>query len=244
MTGVYVGVCTLTQSNILIFGCLAFIGIVWQHNRHALKKALRPFLCFFAGLSIVLGLVIFRNYWVEKDFVPVAGHLGLNFFTGNNAETTGLHYYPPYFTPTQEGIFRDARIIAEASSGRHLKTSEISHFWFLKSVEFIKSQPLKYLALLSRKFEHLWLDPREPLHDNEFAFLSKKIRIFKILFLNLRFILPFAYLGLIMNLKNLRKTALLYLVLATLSASIILFFVTSRYRSRLPLLCSRLKPDQ
>jgi tetratricopeptide (TPR) repeat protein len=50
------------------------------------------------------------------------------------------------------------------------------------------------------------------------------------MFLDLKLILPFACLGMILGLRMFRKTAWLYWAVISFSASLLLFFVASRYR--------------
>jgi tetratricopeptide (TPR) repeat protein len=173
--------------------------------------------------------VTLRNYLVEKDFVLIAGNLGFNFYSGNNPKATGTFYCPDNITLNQEDMFRDARIIARIELGREVKASGVSGFWFNKAIEFIRREPWHYLKLLWRKITYL-LNPDEPVHDLEFYFIQDKIRIFKIIFMNLKFIMPLGILGALLGLKDFKKAVFLYLILITLSLSIILFFVTTMYR--------------
>lgn len=226
--GLLSGICTITQASILIFSILAAGWILWR-GRLSVRKLIYSFSCFCLGLSIVIGAVILRNYLVERDFVIIAGNTGFNFYSGNSPKADGLFYSPLNIALNQDGMFRDAKVIARAAEGRDLKTSEVSRFWFNKSVVFIKSEPLSYLKLLFRKLKFLF-STREFFHEVEYYSIMDKVSIFKIMFMDLRFILPFAFLGMFLNLRNFRKTAMLYLALITMSFSIILFFVTTRYR--------------
>ncbi len=227
-TGIFLGICTVTQASILIFGIVAIAWIL-REKKLTFRNLIYYFSSFLLGLSIVIGGVILRNYLVEKDFVLIAGNAGFNFYSGNNPKADGSFYSPLDIALNQEGMFRDAKIIAKMTLGRDLKTSEVSGFWFNRAMTFIKSEPLNYLKLLFRKLTLLF-SPREFFHEVEYYSILGKIKIFKIMFLDLRFILPFAFLGMLSSLKNFKKTALLYLILVTLSFSIIVFFVTTRYR--------------
>lgn len=226
--GFFLGICTIAQANISIFGILAVIWILAK-QRLDWNKLIRNFFTFLIGLSIVIGLVTFRNYLVERDFVLISGNLGFNFYLGNNPEGDGRFYCPSYITSNQYSMFRDARVIAKLTMGKDLKTSEVSRFWFNRSLDFIKTKPGTFLKLLFKKFYYLF-SPREFNHDWEYFSIKDKIRIFKILLLDLRFIMPFAFLGVILGLRRFKETVLLYIILFSLSSSIILFFVTARYR--------------
>ncbi|MFA5276716.1 MAG: tetratricopeptide repeat protein [Candidatus Omnitrophota bacterium] len=228
LTGIFLGICTLTQGNTIIFGIISIVWLLWL-EKSKFRIFLNKFLFFFLGLSLTVGLVTFRNYMVEKDFVLMAGNIGVNLYIGNNPASTGKFFCPAFFKPNQEGMFRDSKIIAEARTGKTLKTSQVSDFWVKKSLEFIKSNPLAFARLLGKKVIYLF-SPSEFIHDNDYSCPDNKHRIFKVLFPDLRFILPLCILGLLVNLKNFKKTALLYFILITFSFSLIIFFVVTRYR--------------
>lgn len=226
--GIFLGLCTITQANIIIFGILAIIWILRQ-KRLSLTKLIYNFSYFLAGLSIIVGAVTLRNYLVDKDPVLIAGNLGINFYSGNNPNSDGTFSPPAYLTRYLYGLYRDAKITAKIALNREPKASEVSNFWFNKSLGFVKNNPKAYLKLLFRKFVYS-LGPREFIVDPEYHLIIDKIRIFKIMPLDLKIMLPFVFLGMFLNLKRFRETALLYIMVFTLSFSVILFFVASRYR--------------
>jgi len=226
--GILLGICTLTQANIALFGILAVAWLLIR-NKTNLRKSASLLVCFLAGLVLIVGAVTLRNYIVEKDFVPIAGNLGFNFYSGNNPQATGTFYSPESVTFNQEDMFRDARIIAENAAGRQLKTSEVSNYWLGKSFDFIRHNPDQYLKLMLKKTLYVF-GAREIVHDIEYKFIQDKIRVFKFTLFDLRFILPFIIFGVVLGLRRIRESMPLYLVVITLAFSIVLFFVTARYR--------------
>lgn len=228
LTGILLGLCTIAQANIIIFGVLAMVWILRQ-NKIPLVRAAYVFSCFIAGLAVILGTVFLRNYLAAKDPVLISGNIGINFYAGNNPDSEGTFSPPVFMTRYLYGMNRDAKIIARASLNREPKTSEVSDFWFNKSLEFMKNQPRRYIKLLIKKFIYLF-SPREVILDPEYDIIKDKIRVFKIMFLDLRFILPFIFFGIFLNIKRFKELAFLYLIIISFSISVILFFVASRYR--------------
>jgi tetratricopeptide (TPR) repeat protein len=226
--GIFLGVCVITQANIIIFGILAIAWVLWE-KRLTLSKFIYYFAYFILGLSIIIGSVVLRNYLVEKDFVLIAGNMGVTFYMGNNRNASGAFQCPPFFTPGQNSFFRDSGVIARVKAGRDLKTSEISNFWFNRSAAFIKNYPQEFIKLIIKKLAYVF-SPQELIHENEYRNIVEKIRVFKIMLLDLRLILPLALFGMSLNLRNFKRTFLLYLVVASLSISIVLFYVATRYR--------------
>jgi len=226
--GIFLGICVITQASIGLFGILA---IIWVLRRQGAgwPNLIRKFSFFLLGLGIVVGSVALKNFLAEKDFVLIAGNVGFNFYSGNNPEATGVFYCPANIALNQEDMFRDSRIIAVAETGRDLKTSEVSRFWFDKSFVFIREEPLKWLGLLFRKINYVF-GSKEFNHDLEYNFISDKIRVFKVMLMDLRFVLPFSLLGAFLAFRKFPKSTLLYIALIGSAFSIILFFVTTRYR--------------
>lgn len=226
--GIFLGVCVITQASIALFGILAIIWVLKKQNT-GWRKLSYKFLFFLFGLGIIVGSVALKNFLAEKDFVLISGNMGFNFYSGNNPEASGTFFCPANIALNQEDMFRDSRIIANAETGRSLKTSEVSGFWFNKAFTFIRKEPEKWLGLLFRKINYVF-SSKEFIHDLEYNFLSEKIRIFKIMFMDLRFILPFSLMGAFLAFRRFPQSALLYIILIAFALSISLFFVTARYR--------------
>ncbi len=226
--GLLLGIAIAAQANILIFGVLAAVCLLAQ-SRLGIKIASLNFMVFLSGLLIILGGMTLRNYLVEKDFVFISGNGGINFYLGNSAQANGGFSRGP-FHPSQDEMFIESRAMAKAALGQEeIKTSAVSDYWYKKSCAFIKNNPRAYFRLLVRKFS-LIFNPQEFVFETEYRHILDKIKIFKYMFSDLKLILPFACLGMILGLGIFRKTAWLYLAVISFAASMMLFFVASRYR--------------
>ncbi|MBP7215745.1 MAG: tetratricopeptide repeat protein [Candidatus Omnitrophica bacterium] len=226
--GVVLGLATLNQANIVVFGCLAAAGIV-KERRIRFLQAAKLMGSFLLGLSLLIGMVTARNFLAEKDFVPLTGNLGVTFFIGNNPQATGTFDRSTELDMNQEDMFKSARIIAEFESGRKLKASEVSRFWFKRSIAFLRQEPLRFIALQIKKFL-LMFSPFEFVHETEYLLLKDSIGIFKVLFLDLRMLMPLALVGMVLGLRDLKKTAYMYLMVLSLAATTAVFYVAARYR--------------
>lgn len=228
LAGIFLGICVITQASIALFGIFAII-LILKAKEAPLRKLLLKFFLFLFGFAVIIGSVALKNFFAEKDFVLISGNVGFNFYSGNNPRANGTFFCPANIALNQEDMFRDARILANAETGRSLTTAQVSRFWFNKAVVFIQKEPGKWLVLLFRKIKYLF-SPVEFIHDLEYNFLTGKTMVFKAVLMDLRFILPFSLLGIILAFKRIRQVALLYIALITVSFSICLFFVTARYR--------------
>ena len=164
-----------------------------------------------------------------QDFVPVTANLGINAYIGANPEADGLFFPPEHITWNQEAMFRDAKAIARMETKQSLKPSEVSAFWTRKVLSFAYHQPVAFLKLSAQKLAYAFYI-REPMHDMEFAGLRPSIRIFKVLPVDLRFILPLGFLGMALSYRRFKELFVLYLAVVVLAYSLVFFFVTTRYR--------------
>lgn len=225
--GMFLGIAVLTQANILILGICSFIWVLLK-TKPVFKIFIFNLFIFIFGLSLITGLATLRNYSVEKDFVLIAGNLGINFYLGNNPESKGYFYCPDNISFNQEDMLRDSRILAENETGKILKTSQISAFWFRKGSSFIINEPLNYLKLLFKKLSYV-LTGNFSGPDIENDFISEEISLFKYAGWEIKLIIMFGLLGMLLAKNEGDKTAILYLAVVCLSASVMLFFVTLRY---------------
>ncbi|MEI8349404.1 MAG: tetratricopeptide repeat protein [Candidatus Omnitrophota bacterium] len=226
--GLFTGLCALAQPLIVLFGVssVAAIAMIAKLNWRA---RVYNFSCFILGMCLVVGVTTLKNYVVEKDFILLSGNTGFNFYLGNNSESTGNFFCPNNFNLNKEDMFRDAKIFANAQTGKNLKTSEVSRFWFTKATEFIKKSPYLWVKLLCKKMIYAF-SPREFNQEVEYYFIADTMRIFKIMLMDLRIILPLGLLGMLVCLKKFKQVWLLYLMLITIACSMSLFFVITKLR--------------
>jgi tetratricopeptide (TPR) repeat protein len=187
------------------------------------------------GALLVIMPVTLRNYEVGKDFVLIAWNGGYNFYLGNNPDATGWSATAPQFDQTWWGGYKDAIRLAEKETKTELKPSQISDFWFKKGLDFVFSQPLGWLKLMGKKT--IYFCKGFEIGNNQNIYLFKDFSpLFnfllgrEIIYFPFGLVGPLSILGLVIGLKELRKYLLLYLFILSYSASIIIFFVCSRYR--------------
>ena len=150
--GSLAGLCTLTRASFSLLVIFILFWIIFEYKKSPLKQLTLYCLCFTLPFFLIIGAITLRNYLVAHDPVLITAHSGINFYIGNNPQANGLFKVPPYMRPTQGGLMEDAKIFAEKISARRLKPSEVSNFWFRRSLSFIRTHPLNYLTLAGKKF--------------------------------------------------------------------------------------------
>ncbi|MCK4386104.1 MAG: tetratricopeptide repeat protein [candidate division Zixibacteria bacterium] len=237
--GIVLGLSAIARPNILIFVPFVLLWIcikLWKENKN---KIIFSSLFFLLGTILIIAPVTIRNWVVGKDFVLISSQGGINFFIGNNIESdgktaaaaTGMFPYEGY----KDNIWLTSIKLAEKNLGRKLKPSEISNFWFKQALDFIKTYPSKYLQLLGKKLYFFW-NSYEIESSKDLYFHSRWSSLLRLFLWDhlLRFpfglICPLALLGIILNAKFWKKYFLIYAFILSYMFSVILFFVTSRFR--------------
>ncbi len=237
LSGIVLGLGAITRPNILLFAPFAALWIVftYRNKRAAYRDALPAVLTFVLGAFLIIAPISLRNFLVGNDFVLVASQGGVNFFIGNNPKADGHTAIVPGTRPTWWGGYNDSIEIAERESGKMLKPSEISRFWYLKGLAFMKENPLKALKLLLTKFSFFW-NGHEIKNNKDIYFFRKYSPLLGALLWHdgLKFpfglIAPLAIVGMIGARKQWRRCLVLYLFILSYMLSVILFFVTARFR--------------
>ncbi|MBI3008644.1 MAG: tetratricopeptide repeat protein [Candidatus Omnitrophica bacterium] len=233
--GVMLGLGSLVTPGILLFVPLVVAGIiaipsrtgvspVTVHNRRAALYAIS--LCI--GLMLVMLPVGVRNYLAGKKFVFIPAHGGINFYIGNNLYANGSFDPPKGIRTTQEGLLEDSKLIAQRKTLRNMDLQEVSRFWFMEGVRFIKEYPFKYLLLLLRKFLLFW-NGYEVSDVENYYFCMRYSSIISML-VQFSFVSWLSLLGLLLSLKNWDRVLPLYLFLFAWIIACLSFFVNARYR--------------
>jgi tetratricopeptide (TPR) repeat protein len=234
--GIVLGLSAIARPNILIFTPFILIWMLVEFKGRLLTKTIiKHWIILFMGAFLVIVPVTLRNYLAGKDFVLIAWNGGYNFYLGNNPHASGWSATSPEMDKTWWGGYNDAIRLAQEETGRSLKPSQISDFWLKKGLDFILTQPLSWLKLMAQKTIYYWKGFE--ISNNQSIYLYKNFSSLfnfllgkQLIYFPFGLVGPLSILGLIICLKDFKKYLLLYLFILSYSASIIIFFICSRYR--------------
>jgi len=237
--GLLLGLAGLARPNILLLGPALFIWL-WVLLRPQLGAgpALRRYLLIAVTSLVVILPVTVRNYLVGDDLVFIAWQGGYNFYIGNNHEANGWSATAPGIAATWEGGYRESIAVAEESEGRPLKRSEVSDFWYGLAWKEIRNHPSTFISLLFRKLR-LFVNGYE-IPNNLDIYLSrdvssimKPLLFARLVYFPFGLLAPLAIIGLVMSLTEWRRYLLVYVILGSYLATLLMFFVCARYRQPL-----------
>jgi tetratricopeptide (TPR) repeat protein len=239
-SGVLFGISALGRGTILLFVPLLACFLIfkaWSENRKKtdesntipifIRSCIYPLSAFLLTAFIVISPVTLRNYIKGNDFVLIAGNAGITFYSGNNALANGRYMDPPGLDLGFD--FNGSKIVSYLEK-RELRPSEVSAYWFREAWKFIKDNPTQYVKLLGKKFGLFWNYYEIPNAEN-YYFSKQYSRILQLPLLTFLMVSGLSILGIAMCIW--RGNSGIYIVLLFLlsyMASIVGFFVTSRYR--------------
>lgn len=228
--GVTLGCLSLTRENALLLAAVVFVWMA-LHFRHLGARRLMLAGALSLGLAIVLLPVATRNKAVGGGFNLTTSQFGPNFYIGNNERADGTYMSLRFGRGAPEYERQDATELAERAVGRRLTPSQVSDYWARRAVAFITTHPLAWLRLTARKFMLVW-NAREVIdteslesHAEWSPVLRATARIghFGVL-------VPLALFGVMVTWTRRRELWLLYALLVTYTASVVMFYVFARYR--------------
>ncbi len=234
--GLAVGAATTTVPNSGVMLVIAIFALtVTMIRRKTWRRSLVACLLAVAGTAIPVGLVTIRNYVVSREFVAISTNGGINFYIGNNPESDRT----VAIRPGAEWMR-----LARQSYGDTMPTRAEQSIYFLRrGLAYAIDKPFDFAAGLGEKALRV-VNAREiprnvdPYVYRDFswllAILMWKAGPFAFPF---GLLAPLGVLGVVVSLRTSsqeqpqrigRFGLLAYVTLYT--ASIIIFFVSGRYR--------------
>jgi tetratricopeptide (TPR) repeat protein len=210
------------------------IGLVaWLYRyRGNWKPLIGPLLTLSAIVAGLIAVVTFRNFWVSGDFVPISANSGVTFAQGNAPGARGILTPIPGLSNNVLRQHINAERLAESLVGRELSPSEVNGYWFNRGIEFILDDPTQYLVLLLRKAA-LIVNNRELASNYLVDIDLEMFPWLKLAFLPFGIVLAWAVAGAIALARDKRAPIIVYAVLLGTVGTMLVFYVTTRYRMNL-----------
>ncbi len=227
--GILLGINIALRGNYLLLYPATALWILFAFPKTKTGKKLINLFIFTLGMTLCVFPMTLRNYILSGDLVVTSYQAGANFYIGNNPDAKGNYTRLGFVRPNPEFEETDFRKRAETLEGRPLKPSEVSRFWFKKTLNFITDYPMQFIGLIGKK-SFLFFNNYEIPDNYDYQFLKTLTPALNIGILSFGIVVLSATLGITLFLWTGPKFYLIYGFIITYAASVILFFVTSRYR--------------
>ncbi|WP_457624228.1 hypothetical protein [Persephonella sp.] len=220
LSGLLLGLASLIYVNLLMFIGLFVLYLFYRYKFKTLLFVIPVILAIIPSTLI--------NYIRVKDTILVTSIGGIHFYIGNNLKSNGMYTKIPNIRPSGFGHYFDAREVAELKLQKKLKPSEVSDFWYNQAISEILQNPLFFVKLYIRKIflTFNYYDIPNNINKNQIKKRSFFLRKFTLNFGIFSFL---GLLGFIIALGE-KKLFPVHLFFIAYLASIILFFITDRYR--------------
>ncbi len=239
--GLVLGLSAVTRPNILFFIPFVWLWMYWVFkNTKSFKKIAIYAAWFLLGSILVICPVALRNLLAGGDPVLIASQGGINFYIGNNENADGLSaiFYHEHWE------YRDFQLAAEKETGRGLRPSQVSNFYYRKGLDFFLQRPSQALKLLVKKLYLFW-SRFEISNNQDIYFYRRYSSLIRILPLGFWFIGPLGLTGMILSFWSVRrnkksraeevadkriKILLPFFFVFSYMITVVMFFVPARFR--------------
>jgi tetratricopeptide (TPR) repeat protein len=223
LAGFLLGLSALARASILVFAPVVLVWILFvEKERGRIASAV----VFVVAALVTISPATIHNYAAARDRVLITSNGGLNFYIGNNEAATGAYTPPPGVDLASD--MTSARRVQELT-GRDMKPSEVSRYWSREAMKWIARHPGAELRLLLRKTA-LFCNAFETPQIESYDLSRGEYGIFRLLRVNFWMLCSLGIVGMIYSRRVWRRSFLLAWFVISYSLSIILFFVTARYR--------------
>jgi tetratricopeptide (TPR) repeat protein len=227
-SGALVGLGALTRGNVL-FLALPFLHAAWR------RRSKRKAGLFLAMLLLALLPATLMNAFSCHCFVPINYTDGFNLYLGHFPDADGVSYrFPAGIASGPEQEERDTTALASRAEGRTLSPAEVSAYWRQQAWMAIQANPWHEVTLAKNKLLGL-IRQTETFDNYDLAFLQATFPTLLnaplATFALTAFLAP---IGAFLAFRRRSRTVKALLSFAGFYAlSLILFYVTTRYRQPL-----------
>ena len=244
VAGVVFGAACLTRGNLLL---VLPVLVAWLllargaeiggaarpatlHARVTDRRRLIEIGSLVGGTALVLLLPALHNYAVGGEFILTTANAGANFYIGNNpTNDSGEYQQLPFIraNPKYEQI--DFAREAERRAGREMSDRELSGFWFREAGGWIRDDPLAWLGLMWSKLRSFWGAYEIP-DSLDYLLYAEYAPVLQVPLPGFGLLAPLGLTGAVLAARRRGWPQLLLVFTLTYSATVILFFVFSRFR--------------
>ena len=229
LAGVAAGLTALAHALYIIFVPVVYVYVLSVHWKKR-GTALKVIALFSSGFLLAILPAAAHNYIVDKDFVLICYNGGQNFYAGNNSENFYGTYRIPSFVATANLQREEADYNAEAQrrTGRNMKPSEISRFWYQRGWEAVKENP--ELALRHYLWRLKWIFNEEEWQDTRgIEFFGVRLPVLRLPLWHFGLVSFLGLTGFFLTITD-RRFILFNALLLSFALLMSFFFVLGRYR--------------
>ncbi len=229
--GVILGVTALVKENILMFGFVFIVFILFSKRLVAslnLSK-LKIIGTFISGVSLIILPIFSTNLISSGEVTLISSNGGIHFYFGNNEDANGIYNNSDYLNYKYDD---SGQQFMTSSSSKKLMESESSLYWYGRAYEDITSQPTEFVMLYFKKI-FLFFDTHHFPHSSIIDIDFYKENISNLLMLPMvsyGIISLLSLFGLTLYMRDKNRNSFILLFLFTFIFTTAFFFVNLRFK--------------
>ena len=233
LTGVVFALAALTRGNLVVTIPLIGIWLLLERGLDRIRERDRLVEtgALLAGAAAILMLPALHNYKAGGEFILTTANAGANFYIGNNpTNETGEYQQLPFVRPNPKWEQIDFTNEALRRSGRETMTDrEISRFWFSESSGWMRQDPGASVALMWKKVRRFWGAYEIP-DSVDYLLYAEHAPVLRVPIPGFGLLAPLCLTGFVLAARRRGWPRFLLVWTALYSATVIVFFVFSRFR--------------
>jgi 4-amino-4-deoxy-L-arabinose transferase-like glycosyltransferase len=235
LAGISLGLLVLTRENALLWTPVVPAWILLRKGE-PLRHRCALVACYVGSLALILVPVAARNASLGGEWSPTTFQAGPNFYIGNSLQANGIYVplVPGHETPMYERA--DAQRLAENAVGHELSAREVSKFWMSQAWEEICQSPGRWLQLMVAKSFMVFNRYEVPDVESLYIYREYSLPLRLTGVWHFGFLCPLGLWGVVATCRDWRKLWLYYVLLLSMIAAVVLFFILGRYRNPISLL--------
>ena len=225
--GLCLGACIALRENFFIV--LAAL-VPWAAASAPVRRMrlLAPLLLIL-GAALAIAPFAIKNAYYTRQALLTSSQAGANFYIGNNRAARGFYTRFDFVRPNPRFEEIDFHREAERASERKLTPAEVSRYWFKKSFDEMREDPLLFPRLTATRLGLLLNDYEIP--DNyDFGFVRSIVPALRIAFIPYGAVMVLALFGIFLSGLRTPGARLIALFVAAHTISVVVFFVNDRFR--------------
>ncbi|MDZ7696055.1 MAG: tetratricopeptide repeat protein [Deltaproteobacteria bacterium] len=227
--GLLLGLMSYLWANLGLMLPLSMVFILF-YQRSSWRKPVAHCTLVLVGFALILVPGVLRNYATTGELALMNTQGGRLLYTSNNpSNLTGRYNVPAFSRADPVASEKDFHAEAERRLGRSLTQREVSRYWALETLRFLREDPETIPVLLTNKLKGTIGHCEIPTnHSYETAagfspFLGWPFPFFSV-------ILGLGVPGLVIGIRQSRRAVVLLLPILMTLATVLIFYTSSRLR--------------
>jgi tetratricopeptide (TPR) repeat protein len=221
--GLVLGLGAITRPNFLVLAPVA-AWLAWVRTGGAAR--IRAVALVAAGALVCIAPITLRNRVVSGEWVLLSYQAGLNLWIGNNPVADGMSARLPGFSSWRN---EDVEAQLAREKGRAVGPTEQDAHYRSLALAFFREEPGRALALLAKK-SYLLAQGYEIRNNRDLYAMRERTALLGLPGPDFAWLAPLALVGFVATWRRRGELAHLWGFTLAIGATVVLFFVCSRYR--------------